>query len=409
MSEPPAGPAPAPDVARRRRRRILAAAVPAAIALGLLVAYRPVLGAFARHAAASRGVDLDFDHIALGGGGLVLTNARFGLAGVGGLAVTADEVRLATRGLDVTSVEAEGVKVDVEGSATDRVIELAAWSGDHADTYRTTGWAGPMHVTWRARAADAPWLDVPAGWLRSASGQVTFGAHTASVGGVPVGSIDASLRVDAAGVSLEAGRGPTGEAPIQAKVITSARPPRAEITLRPVKLDTLGASMGLALPAPGAVASGQVDLVLGEPITGSASLLLQGWVPPHPRELNGIVSGKATTFSTKLAVAADHGRVTLSDLTVRAGSLTLKGSGAIDRAGDHATAKLGLTGAVACADLVRSAAREDLGALGQLVGDAASGAVKGSATIEVTVDADSRDLRRAKVTPKVGVGCGLKL
>src|ERR1700734_1647999 len=86
MPEPPAGPTPGPasDVAHRRRRRILAAAVPAAIALGLLVGYRPLLGAFARHAAASRGVDLDFDHIALGGSGLILTNARFGLAGVGG-------------------------------------------------------------------------------------------------------------------------------------------------------------------------------------------------------------------------------------------------------------------------------------------------------------------------------------
>jgi hypothetical protein len=418
MSEPPAeaapAAAPAPDERRRRRRRILAVAVPVAVALALPVAYRPLLGVFARHAAASRGVDLDFDHIELGGGGLLVQNARFGLTGVGGLGVTADELRLTTRWLAVTSVHAEGVKVDVEGSATDRVLELAAWSGDHADTFRTTGWARPMHVTWRARAGDAPWLDVSEGWLRSKDGQVSFGAHTASVGGVPVGALDATLRVDGTGVTLEAGRGPTGDAPILAKVLTSARPPRVEITLRPVKLDALGAAMGLAFPAPGAVASGQAELVLGdrdggEAVTGSASLVLQGWVPPHPKELNGVVSGKATTLSTKLAVAADHARVTLSELTVRAGSLALKGTGTIDRAGDHATAKLALAGAIACAELVRSAAREDLGGLGQLMGDVASGAVKGSATIDVTVEADSRDLKDAKVKPRVGVGCGLKL
>src|ERR1700723_2251775 len=131
MPEPPVAPVPAPDEPSRRRRRriLLAAAVPVVVALVLLIAYRPLLGAFARHEAASRGVELDFDSIAIGGSGLVLENARIGLTGVGGLAVTANALRLATRGLDVTSVQAEGVKVDVEGSATDRVIELAAWSG----------------------------------------------------------------------------------------------------------------------------------------------------------------------------------------------------------------------------------------------------------------------------------------
>ena len=46
--------------------------------------------------------------------------------------------------------------------------------------------------------------------------------------------------------------------------------------------------------------------------------------------------------------------------------------------------------------------------LGDLFGDVAGSAVKGSVQVNVSVDADSRDLRAAKITPKVGVGCGLK-
>jgi hypothetical protein len=414
MSDPPsAAPAPAPVPGDRRRRRILAVAIPVAAVLVLLLGYRVILGVYARHAAAARGIDLDFDHVELTDGGLRVTGAEIGLEGVDGLVAEVDELRLTTRGLDVTRVEAEGVKVGVTGSATDLVLELAAWSAHHADTYRLPGSASPMRIAWRARKADAPWIDIPGGALSADGGKLHFTARAASVGGVPVGAVDASAGVDASGVTVSVGRGQGGEAPIEARVSTSARPPRVDVTLHPVKLETLGASMGLAFPAQDAVASGHAGFVLGtrgggEAITGDASLLLDGWTPPHPKELNAIVSGRKTTVAAKLAVAADKSRITISDMSVRAGRLALAGGGSVDRAADHAAAKLTLAGAIPCADLVQSAAREDLGGFGQLLGDAAKGMLKGSTTIEVTVEADSRNLRAAKVDPRVGVGCGLK-
>jgi len=133
-------------------------------------------------------------------------------------------------------------------------------------------------------------------------------------------------------------------------------------------------------------------------------------VPPHPRELDGVVTGKRTSISAgKIAVAADHGRITIGELTVRAGKLELKGNGTITREGDHAFAQLDLGGPVACADLARNVAKKELGFLGEIAGDLAQGAIAGSVRLDVAIEIDSRDLKNPKVKPRVGVGCKLKL
>ena len=369
-----------------------------------------------RHRAAAIGVALDFDQVSWGSGALELRHARATLEGVQRLTVAADVVHVARAGLDVTSVDAEGVVVSIDGSATDRVIELATWSGEHAEAYGLPGSASDVRVDWRTQEGATPWLTASGGSLRSDGKSARFQAVAASVGGVPVGQLGVGWTTDATGVSLDVGKGAAGEpsAPIAARVTTTPRPPRVEVTLRPVKLESLGASLGLALPAPGAVASGQLELVLGkrggaEAIEGSAHLLLDGWTPPHPKELNGIIAHKKTSIAAKLHLAADRSKITLSDVIVRAGKLELKGSGAITRAGDHAVARLEIAGPIACAELARSAAREDLGVLGGLAGELAGGAVEGSVSVDVTIDADSRDLRAAKVHPRIGVGCGLKM
>ena len=419
MHEPRGHAPPAPDAKRiLRRRRVLAAAVSVALLGALLAAYRPLLGAFVRHRAAALGVALDFDRVSWGSGALEIRGARATLEGVRGVLVAADSVRVARAGLEITSVDAEGVGVAIDGSATDRVLELAAWSGEHADAYGLPGSARGVRVDWRAQEGATPWLSASGGALRSDGRSAHFQAAAASVGGVPVGQLGVAWTTDATGVSLELGKGAPGEgsapSPIAARVSTTPRPPRVEVTLRPVKLETLGASLGLALPAPGAVASGQLELVLGkrggaEAIEGSAQLLVDGWTPPHPKELNGIIAHRKTSIAARLHLAEDRSRITLSDVVVRAGKLELKGSGAITRAGDHAVARIEIAGPIACAELARSAAREDLGPLGGLAGDLAGGALEGSVSVAVTIDADSRDLRAATVRPKIGVGCGLKL
>ncbi|MFT3768735.1 MAG: hypothetical protein QM820_25090 [Minicystis sp.] len=414
----PTGKAPQPTpemIAKRARlRRMALFGAPVALAVLSLAAYRPLLAAYVRHRAAGLGFEIAFDDFEIRDDAVKLEGARAKLDGVRGLTVKAARVRLRRRGFEVTAVEAADVSVELSGSATDRVLELAAWSGEHADAYRLAGSATDVRVAWRAAEGAAPWLTASGGTLTADGKAARFSATTASAGGVPIGQVSAGFAVEASGVTVELGKTAGEEAPITARLTTSARPPRVEITLRPVKLQTLGAALGLTLPAPGAVASGRAELVLGrrgkaEAIDGSAQLVLEGWVPPHPRELGGVITGKKTSIAAKVAVAEDRSKVSLSDVQVRAGKFEIKGSGTVARAGDHATARLDLAGPIACADLVRSVAKERLGLLGELAGDAASGAVSGSVSVNVVVEADSRNLQAAKVTPKVGVGCGMKM
>jgi hypothetical protein len=94
---------------------------------------------------------------------------------------------------------------------------------------------------------------------------------------------------------------------------------------------------------------------------------------------------------------------------VRAGRLDLKGSGSVADTARHPIVHLDLSGPVPCADLARMAGQELGGLLGGIAADLGGGMVGGSATLSVSVEADPHDLGAAKVKPRVGVGCGLKL
>jgi hypothetical protein len=395
----------------RTRRRVLLAAIPVVLVALLVTTYLLLPGLLVRRAAAALGVSISWDGLDVGADTIGLRGARVTFAGVDELTVRIDRLRVARRGFDATSFDAEKVTVAVEGSATDRVLELTAWAGEHDDAYRLPGTASEVQVAWRAGTDEDPWLTLTGGSakLDGKTGRLT---GNAAVGGVPLGQVVTSFAADAGGVTIEMGKGATGDAPITARLSTKERPPRLDLTLRPVKLSSLGSALGMALPAPGATASGRAELKLGkrgstEQITGSASLLLEGYTPPHPREMNGVMAGKKTSVTTRLAVAADRTHVTLSETVVRAGRLELKGGGNISRLRNHAVAHLDVAGPISCADLVRSASSGM--PLGDLFGDVAGSAVQGSVQVNVSVDADSRDLRAAKVTPKIAVGCGLKL
>jgi hypothetical protein len=396
---------------RSRRRWLLAAGVPVVLAAVVVAAHGPLVEAVVRWRAAALGVDLDFDDLELGGGGVRLLGAQVSLDGVRGIRVKARTVKLGTSWLSVTSVDAEGVAVTVEGPASDRVLDLASWASRHADTYRLPGSAGGVGVEWRARPGAPAWLTMGGGSLTTDGKIARFLAATTSAFGVSMGAVGASFAVDASGVTIEVGKKAGADAPLIASLRTGAAP-ALSVTLRPVALSALGSALGISLPARGAIASGRADLALGSApggVSGTASLELDGWVPPHPAALDGIISGRKATVRSRLRISEDRATVRLDDLEVRAGKLAMKGSGTIAEEGNHAMVRLELSGPIACADLVRAVAKEELGVLGSLAGDMAQGLLGGSAVVSVSVEADARDLGAAKVTPRVGVGCAVKL
>jgi hypothetical protein len=138
---------------------------------------------------------------------------------------------------------------------------------------------------------------------------------------------------------------------------------------------------------------------------------LHGYLPPRPRELQGIVYGKTTKLGTAFRVADDRRSAALSDATLLAGALALRGGGLVERRAAGARLKLDLSGQVPCAALARSAVGANLGnnLLGDLVGGLAGAALRGSLTINAHVEADTSDLDRARVSPVVSGTCGLGL
>jgi hypothetical protein len=400
-----------------RRGKIVAVAIPAFLVGVLVAAHRPLLGLWVRGRAQALGVELDFDGLEASRGALRLTGVRASLTGVRGVRVKATALRLDTSWLSVTAVDGEGVAVNVEGAASDRVIDLASWSGEHADTYRLRGSADRVRVEWRARPDTPAWLTMAGGSFTSDGAHARFLATTTSAFGVPIGTVGASVAVESTGLTMEVGKRSGGEAPVVATLRTAAHPPELAVTLRPVELTALGTALGLSLPVESPshppVASGHVNLTLDRApagIAGTVSLDLDGYVPAHPRALDAIVFGKKTTLRSSLRIREDRAAVKLDDLEVRAGRLDLKGSGAITEEGNHAMIRIEVAGPVPCADLARSAASDELGgALGGLAAEIAGRAVGGAAQVTVSVEADTRNLGAAKVKPRVGLGCEVKL
>ena len=220
-------------------------------------------------------------------------------------------------------------------------------------------------------------------------------------------------RIEATGVDV-AVTGSAADLAVALASWTEATPPTATVTLARTELSRLAGPLGIPLPAPSVQVSGRADLTLGRASTagraveGTMTIDLEGFLPPHPVELDGFLFGSRTSFATRFMIDAAARRVALSATRVRAGAFDLVGGGAIDRLPDHAALRMSLSGNLPCSAVAESAASAHVGSfLGSLLGEAARRVVEGSVAVKVAITADSRNLAGARVDPTVGVGCGL--
>jgi hypothetical protein len=268
-------------------------------------------------------------------------------------------------------------------------------------------------VTYRASAAEQAWLVVEGGSLTHSATGESFTATKAIVSGVDVGSVGASWTSQAAAVTMGFGTPDFKSAPLSLSVAYAAAPPTATIALVPTDISRLAGPLGIPLPVSGVTASGRVDLVFRKgletgPISGRLEARLDGFVPPHPVELDGFLFGNTTTFSTGLEVSPDRRFVDLKGSRVRAGAFDLSGSGRIERRDTYAAIGMNLAGYLPCAAVAQSAAAAHVGTfLAEIVGTAARRIVDGSVSVRVKISADSRNLGAANVERTIGVGCGL--
>jgi ADP-dependent NAD(P)H-hydrate dehydratase / NAD(P)H-hydrate epimerase len=418
--DPGVAAAPAAKEKPRRRGGVLLGIIAGLIVLGAaagFLGYEPLVRHLVQRETQRLGFIVTYDSVTLSNffSRARLHGAHVDLDGVRGLHADVDDIGVELEGLQVKRIITAGVRVTVEGSAADRLLDLGAWSNGHPELYRVPGEASGVAITWAATAGEAPWLTLQDGALSSSGGNATFHTPSAKVAGLPIGAVGAAWSDAESTITVGLGSETIADAPIRVELHPREAPATAALTLRPIKLASLGAPLGLALPAPGAVAEGSAALTLGSRagrgvLEGTASFTLTGWVPPHPRELGGIVFGDRTTFATKLSVSEDHRKVTLTETAMTAGALKLKGGGTVERRDTYALSALDLKGSLACSDVARSAVASSWGDLaGQLAGGFAQIAVEGSVGIKVHVEADTRDLKAAKLTHEVGVGCGLRI
>lgn len=182
---------------------------------------------------------------------------------------------------------------------------------------------------------------------------------------------------------------------------------RGKVSVEPVHSRVLNEQFGLDLPD--MKLSGDLDLVLaGERApTGAFAVVLDGYLPPHPKELNGILHGKTSKASGKLRHKDQV--IYIDDLVIEAGALKLKGKGRVDFV-DGGNLNLDLAGNVACSELAASAVGSHWGPVaGLITGQLASGRLTGTVQVRVSVDVKLNEIKKAKFTPSASIGCGVSL
>lgn len=385
-----------------------------AAVVAVVVLLPPFVTRLAIREARERGVELVPGEVEFGLGWILVRDAKFSLIGVRGIQGRARRVDVELDGFDARRVEARGVTVDVVGSAATLALEVGEWARAYPRTFRMVVAARDVQVTWRPEPGAQPFLTLEGGAITPRGKGGVFEASRATLSGVDLGKIGAEWSEEQSTVSLGLGATSLGEAPVVARVQHAATPPTADITLRPTPIERLAGPLAVPLPVAGVTVSGEAKLefapgISSGPVDGTVMLVLDGWVPPHPRELDGFVFGKKTTFQTKFHVPEDRKRADLTESRVQAGGFRLDGGGVITRQNSHARVELKLQGRLPCVALAGAAAESYLGrTIGKFVGAAAAYALQGAVAVIVRIDADTRDLPNAKVLRTIGVGCGLK-
>ncbi|MBI3200526.1 MAG: hypothetical protein HYZ29_03215 [Myxococcales bacterium] len=411
-----------------RKRWAVGLAVAASLLLAgaavfLLFFAEPMARRMAIERAEEHGVVLEPGDIYLSLGSVSLRRSRFHLVGLPAVRGSLDELRVSLRWTHPVGVKLRGVEVEAVGSAATLALGVTEWARRFPQTFRMPTEADATTLVWRKAEKAEPWLTLSGGTVRRDGPTTLFSADKSVLGicrerdaGAPLcpdlGKVGAAWTADDAQVAIGFGVDDLSRAPVRFEVRHSVAEPTATVTLTPVDLARLAGPFGARLPVEGVTASATVQLTLPKgsgAVTGTLDATLQGYVPPHPRELDGLVFGDKTTLAAKLRVDDARERADLSEVKVTAGAFKLAGSGSVFREEDHGGLRLDLSGSLPCSALAGAAAESHLGrALGGIAGQLARDLIKGSVAIKVAVTARSDDLENAKVDKKIGVGCGLR-
>lgn len=419
----------------------------ALLAGGLVVASPALVRRAVLSAAASRGVVLDDVTVAFDLRGVTLTDVRARLAQAPGVRIRAARVRVdvALPVLAPVRSRVEGVEVEAEGwgaalSLLERLdgpllreapVQIVGAArvvlrrlGDPGADKAPPG-ASPIDGAGRVSfdvAVDASGVELAPGHATLAGVDATvvglpapvhlaaaaadlgprraaLAAAKLSISGVTVPARDVTAELDGSNAHVVIR---DGARELAADIAFDAARGAARVDLAPRPVADLAALAGIAVTET-FVVGGTVELV-SRPPSATVQVSLEGFVPPHPRELDGIVFGKTTTVRATATLGVDPD-VVLRDVELKAGALALRGDGDVRVA--TRTLRLDLRGSLACSELAASAAGARLGVLGPLAGALARTALGGTIAVRVGVEIGADDLAHPRVVPSVAGRCRL--
>lgn len=187
------------------------------------------------------------------------------------------------------------------------------------------------------------------------------------------------------------------------------------LSFRPTTITELLASLGQA-PAPIELGRSTLEgqlLVHLDAVTAKASGTLEAnlseFTPPHPPELAGYKFEKSTHLTLTFSSSPLYTTFELPLIKLTNGDLEMRGNGRVERQDLSAHVVAELSTLLSCVTLAKGFATTDLGGtVGAWAAKNASKTVRGSVSVKVQIDADTRHPADAKVVKRVGIGCGLR-
>jgi hypothetical protein len=368
--------------------------------------------------AREHGIELELGTLDYGWEWAHISGAKARLVGVNGVLLRIDQLVVDLDRANVTRLDFVGLAVEADGSLPALLLEVSAWTKRFPSAYTLPLSARKVSVAWRPDAGRPPWLEIEGATVAtSPAGTVVVAEHT-RVAGIDVGRSGTTWTAKQSSIALGLGESELEKAPLRLDADLSVPKPRVTATLAPMALERLAGPFAVALPVKGVTVNATLTLDFPSreaslPESGLVKLTLDGWIPPHPPELDGFVFGRTTLVESKLAFAPDGKTLTLSESSVTAGKFVLKGGGTMTREPSELKVSLTLDGALPCDALASAAAESRLGRLlgrlsGQKGGKLAKQVVGGTVGVQVKVEGSTKDIAGAKVTRTIGIGCGLR-
>lgn len=407
-----------PSVALSNRKKLLIALVVALLVLGAAAFgvfwfwARPWVKAYVVRSARERGIELSFRELEIKPGAARLGGVEFRLRGVGGFSGSASAIDVELDGIEPKRYTLDAARLSLTGSLARLGYELGAFSHRYPDAFSLPLHARGVRVDWVPKSGAPAALAIGDGMLDHDGRATTFSAPNAELLGQKFGPVGASFAQDERFITFGFGDSNPDKAPLVMTV--EYEKATAKVKLAPVSAERLAGLLGIRVPLSGVEISAEslIDYGAAAPqggARGNLSVTLDGYVPPHPRELDGFVFGKQTLFETEFLYFPAEKRVALEKSRAKAGGFELKGSGSAAIEPEAVRVRLDLLGHLSCVALAGAAAESYLGrALGRLAGKLAEQTLRGTVAVVVKIEASTNDLDNARVLRTIGVGCGLK-